>query len=217
MPNVLLTGFEPFDGERINPSWEAVRHLEGLILPDGSRVITKQLPCVFDIARQQLTDALDHWQPWIAIAIGQAGGRPELSLERVAINIDDARIPDNAGQQPIDRPVIPNGPAAWFTTLPIKSMVATLREAGIPAGVSHSAGTYVCNHVFYGLMHQASRRPGLSKAGFIHIPYLPEQAQRHPPGTPSMPLVQMVNGLKLALKTACEVKEDICLSIGTTH
>ncbi|MBB5020364.1 pyroglutamyl-peptidase [Chitinivorax tropicus] len=217
MEKVLLTGFEPFDGERLNPSWEAVRQLQGHVLSDGSQIFTIQLPCVFDIARQNMTDALDSLQPWMVLAVGQAGGRAELSFERVAINLDDARIPDNAGQQPIDRPVIPNGPAAWFTTLPVKSIVLALQEAGIPAGISHSAGTYVCNHVFYGLMHQASRRPSLAKAGFVHIPYLPEQAARQPKPQPSMPLAQMVSGLELALETAVNTRVDCKISAGSTH
>jgi len=216
MSTLLLTGFEPFDGETLNPSWEAVRQLDGELL-DGCRIVAVQLPCVFGKALQALCQALARHQPSLVLAVGQAGGRAELSLERVAINLDDARIPDNAGAQPIDVPVIAGAPAAYFSTLPLKAMVAALRENAIPAGVSHSAGTYVCNHVFFGLMHAASQLPGLRRAGFLHIPYLPQQAAAHASGTPSMALPQIVSGMRIALRTALQTVHDVRLSGGTTH
>lgn len=135
----------------------------------------------------------------------------------MAINLDDARIPDNAGAQPIDSPIVAEGPAAYFTTLPIKAMVAALREAGLPAAVSHSAGTYVCNHLFYGLMHEIVRGGSSCRGGFLHIPYLPEQAARQPAGTPSMGLPQIVQGVGIALDAALCHERDLVVTGGTTH
>lgn len=182
MQKVLITGFEPFGGERVNPSWEVVKQLNDMEFA-GARIIARQLPCVFGAALEALNTAIDEVQPVMVLAIGQAGGRTDITLERVAINIDDARIPDNQGQQPIDETIVASGPAAYFSTLPIKAMVNSMREAGIPASVSQTAGTYVCNHVMYGLLHRLSDQQAI-KGGFIHIPYLPEQAAAHP-GAPS--------------------------------
>ncbi|TWI54813.1 pyroglutamyl-peptidase [Pseudomonas duriflava] len=205
MTTILLTGFEPFENEPINPSWEAVRRLDGLKL-SSAYIVTRQLPCVFGAALVALDHALAAYQPALVIGVGQAGGRADLSIERVAINVNDARIADNNGQQPIDTPVVPGGPAAYFSTLPIKAMAHALRTSGIPASISQTAGTFVCNHVFYGLMH---RLAGTNvRAGFIHIPYLPEQAARHP-GQPSLALDTVVAGLELALRTAIATGKDL--------
>jgi pyroglutamyl-peptidase len=195
---LLLTGFEPFGGETINPSWELARALHGERL-EGLRVQALQLPCVFGQALATLDEALAHQRPALVLALGQAGGRCDLSLERVAINVDDARIPDNAGAQPIDQPVVAGGPAAYFSTLPIKAMVAGLRAAGYPASVSQTAGTFVCNHVFYGLQHRLAGS-GV-RSGFMHIPYLPQQAARQS-GAASLPLELMVTATRLALQLA---------------
>jgi pyroglutamyl-peptidase len=183
-PNVLLTGFEPFDGESSNPSWEAVRALEGREVA-GHRIEVLCLPVEFGASLRRLRNALRR-RPAMVLAVGQAGGRSAISIERVAINLDDARIPDNAGAQPIDRRVVRSGPAAYFARLPLKTLRAALGDAGIPAEISHSAGTFVCNHVFYGLMHALRARPSV-RAGFVHIPYSPAQAARHP-GAPSLPV-----------------------------
>lgn len=203
---LLLTGFAPFGGEDLNPSWEAVRRLDGERLGDLT-VVAAQLPTEFGTALKMLDDLLDHHRPTLVVAVGQAGGRAELSLERIAINVDDARIPDNAGRQPIDEPVVAGGPAAYFSTLPIKAMVHALRAAGIPAAVSQTAGTFVCNHVFYGLQHRL-QGTGV-RGGFIHIPYLPAQAAAQP-GAPSMALETLVAGLRLALTCAATTGEDLC-------
>ncbi len=203
MKNILLTGFEPFGGETVNPSWELVRALHGEVIADA-RVVAVQLPCVFGEALRQLDEALTRVGPGLVLAIGQAGGRCDLSLERVAINVDDARIPDNAGAQPVDQPVVPDGPAAYFSTLPIKAIVAGLREAGHPASVSQTAGTFVCNHLFYGLQHRL-HGTGI-RSGFLHIPYLPSQAARHP-GTASMPLPTLVAAVRLAVSLALTADE----------
>ncbi|OUM01813.1 pyroglutamyl-peptidase I [Variovorax sp. JS1663] len=206
--NILLTGFEPFDKEAINPSWEAVRALDGWRC-EGAVVHARRISCVFGAALRELDPAIDELRPVLAIGVGQAGGRSEITPERVAINMDDGRICDNAGCQPIDVPVVAGAPAAYFSTLPIKAMVRALREAGIPASVSNSAGTFVCNHLFFGLMHRIAMRPapGL-RGGFIHIPYLPEQAVRFP-GMPSMALETVTTGLRIAVATALAVHDDV--------
>lgn len=214
MKTVLITGFEPFGGEQINPSWEVVSQLDNAIL-GGCRVVARQLPCVFGESLAVLNSAIDTLSPSVVLAVGQAGGRTDITVERVAINVDDARIPDNRGNQPVDVPVIPNGPAAWFSTLPIKAMVSAIREAGIPASVSQTAGTFVCNHVMYGLLHKLSSMADV-KGGFIHIPYLPQQAAAHP-GAPSMAVDTVRRALETAIITALYVDADIIVAGGATH
>lgn len=214
MQTVLITGFEPFGGETVNPSWEVVKLLDGMII-DDCRVVARQLPCVFGESLEVLNAAIDALQPSVVLAIGQAGGRVDVTVERVAINVDDARIPDNRGQQPVDVAIVPGGPAAWFSTLPIKAMVAALREAGIPASVSQTAGTFVCNHVMYGVLHKLADRPEV-KGGFIHIPYLPEQAAAHP-GAPSMATQTLKQALEIAIAVSLRQAHDIKVVGGATH
>jgi pyroglutamyl-peptidase len=216
MKTVLLTGFEPFDGAAINPSWEAVRQLDGWS-GDGFVVEARELPCVFGDAAEALRGHVDALRPDIVIAVGQAGGRPEISLERIAINVDDARIPDNAGRQPVDVPIVADGPAAWFTTLPIKAIVAAIRARGIKAGVSQTAGTFVCNHVFYALMHHLRGRGQAVKAGFIHVPFLPEQAAAWPEPAPAMTLDEIVTALRVAVEVALRTDADLVEAGGATH
>lgn len=210
VPRVLLTGFDPFGGELLNPSWLAVKALHGRQVA-GHRIVAEQLPTVFDKSLAILRTLLKQHQPALVICVGQAGGRSAISLERVAININDARIADNAGAQPVDMPVIPAAPAAYFSTLPIKAMRQALLAEGISAEVSQTAGTFVCNHVFYGLMHQLATQRGLkkTKGGFIHVPWLPEQ------GTPSVPLDEIVCGIKLAVRVALSTKTDTVVGAGT--
>jgi pyroglutamyl-peptidase len=210
---ILLTGFEPFNKETINPAWEAVRALAGW-RGDGFVVEARQLPCLFGLANRVLNDALDDLKPALVIAVGQAGGRVDLSVERVAINVDDAPIPDNARRQLVDEPIVRDGPAAYFSTLPIKAIVQAMRAAGLPASVSQTAGTFVCNHAFYGLMHATAG--SAVRAGFIHIPYLPEQAAAHP-GAASMALEDVVRGLKVAIEVTLAVDRDIAEAGGQTH
>lgn len=214
MKTVLLTGFEPFNKEPVNPAWEAVRGLDGWG-EDGFRVVARQLPCAFGAAIDTMRAAVDELKPALVIAVGQAGGRVDLSVERVAINVDDAPIEDNVQRQPVDQAIVAGGPAAYFSTLPIKAIVQALRAAGLPASVSQTAGTFVCNHLFYGLMHVQASRPWM-RAGFIHIPYLPEQAARHP-GTASMALGLVVEGLRVAVRTALDTAGDISAGAGATH
>lgn len=211
---VLLTGFEPFNRAHINPAWEAVRALEGWH-GDGFRVEVRQLPCVFGQAVEAITQAVDALNPDVVIALGQAGGRPDISVERVAINVDDASILDNAGLQPVDAAIVPGGPAAYFSTLPIKAIVRALRERGLAASVSQTAGTFVCNHVFYGLMHHTAGRP--VKAGFIHVPFLPEQAEGRPDNPPSMALSDIVAGVRTAVEVALTTIGDVREGGGATH
>jgi pyroglutamyl-peptidase len=213
-PVILLTGFEPFGGESVNPSWQVAQALHGEIIA-GARVHSLCLPCAFGDALDVLGAELARQRPGIVLALGQATGRADFSPERVAINLNDARIPCNAGRQPIDEPVVPGAPAAYFSTLPIKAIVAALREAGLPAAVSQSAGTYVCNHVFYGLMHALRRRRGV-RAGFMHLPLLPEQAAARAtvPTPPSLPLATLVQGVRLALATAVTTTADLRASGG---
>jgi pyroglutamyl-peptidase len=207
----LVTGFEPFDGDRINPSSAALRRLPARL--GGLSLATRVLPCVFGEAGAALEAAIAETAPDLVLAVGLAGGRAELSLERVAINLDDARIADNAGNRPIDRPVVAGGPAAYFATLPIKAAAAALREAGLPAAVSNSAGTFVCNHVFYRLMHAAATAAPGFRAGFLHVPYLPEQAAERP-GAPSLALDDIARGIAIVLAVAAARADDIATAEG---
>lgn len=213
---VLLTGFAPFDGEIDNPSWLAVRRLEGEIV-QGNRIAARELPTAFGDSLRELREHIDALRPTLVLCVGQAGGSARLSIERVAINIDDARIADNRGAQPIDTPVVADGPAAYFSTLPIKAMLAALREAAIPAEISQSAGTYVCNHVFYGLMHALSQHGQAGvRGGFIHIPYSPAQALRHP-GATSLPIDSVVLALRVMLDTALATTVDRRIAGGAEY
>lgn len=212
---ILLTGFEPFGGEATNPSWTAVRGASDVLRAEGLEVAAVELPCVFGAALTALDEALAEHRPALVVCAGQAGGRPGISLERVAINCDDARIPDNAGNAPVDEPVLPEAPAAYFGTLPIKAALQELRRRGIPSEVSQTAGTYVCNHVFFGLMHALRRTPDV-RGGFIHVPYGPDQV---PPGSglPSMPLEQMTEALAAVVRTALATTTDLKLAAGAIH
>lgn len=206
MQNVLLTGFEPFDKAAVNPSWEAVRQLDGVPLSEGVKIVARCLPCAFATAAETLLQLINELQPAMVIATGLGPGRSDISIERVAINVNDARIPDNLGAQPIDTSVVEGGPAAYFSTLPIKGMVKAVREAGIPASVSQTAGTFVCNQVFYRLQH-ALVGTGV-RSGFIHVPGLPGSSE------PSMVLSTTVEGLRVAALAAWQTQADVVLAGG---
>lgn len=206
MQNVLLTGFEPFDKAAVNPSWEAVRQLDGVSLSEGVTMVAHCLPCAFATAAETLLQLINELQPAMVIATGLGPGRSDISIERVAINVNDARIPDNLGAQPIDTAVVEGGPAAYFSTLPIKGMVKAVRDAGIAASVSQTAGTFVCNQVYYRLQH-ALAGTGV-RSGFIHVPGLPES------GEPSMALSTTVEGLRVAALAAWQAQADIVLAGG---
>ncbi|MFO1473487.1 MAG: pyroglutamyl-peptidase I [Lysobacterales bacterium] len=202
-PTLLLTGFDPFDGAKSNPSWDAASALDGCVI-GGHRIAARRLPTEFEASLRALRAAIRETGPSLVVCTGLAGGRKELSLERVAINVDDARIADNIGAQPVDARIAARGPAAYFTTLPIKAMLAALEKQGIPAHVSQTAGTFVCNHVFYGLMHALRRTPGV-RGGFIHVPRA---------GRGGMPLDQIVEGLRIALRVAATTRTDARLAAG---
>ncbi|MFC4056854.1 pyroglutamyl-peptidase I [Planomonospora corallina] len=203
----LLAGFEPFDGATVNPSWEAVRQVAG--------VHAVLLPCVFGESLERLRAAMLEHEPEVVVCVGQAGGRADVTVERVALNLDDARIPDNAGNQPVDQPVVPGGPAAYFATLPVKACVAAARKAGVPASVSHSAGTFVCNHVFYGLMHLIATDFPKVRGGFVHVPFAPGQVLDH--GGPSMPTPLVAEALTAIVTAAVLVQDDLRLAGGSLH
>ena len=214
---ILLTGFEPFGGESVNPSWQIAQALDGWAC-EGQTVRAVRLPCAFGDALRTLDDALAAHRPELVVCLGQAGGRTEISLERVALNVDDARIPDNLGRQPIDAAVVAGGPAAYFSTLPIKAIARDLREAGVAAAVSNTAGTFVCNHVFYALMHRLATAPALARTrgGFVHVPYTPEQVAARP-GVAAMALETQVEGIRQALRSAVLTRADVRETAGREH
>ncbi len=211
-PTLLITGFEPFGGEAVNPSWEVARALQGQRIEDHV-VQAAQLPCVFAEAPRVLLQAIAQARPRLVVALGLAGSRSALSFERVAVNLIDARIADNAGAQPLDEPVLRGAPAAYFTRLPVKAMAAAVAAAGLPAELSHSAGSFVCNQVFYRLMHALRRRPAV-RGGFVHLPPLPQQAEAHP-GSRPLALDEQVQGLRLALLAALQHERDARVAGGT--
>ena len=209
---ILVTGFEPFGGDSLNPSREVVRQMDGRRVA-GHAIVGRCLPCAFGAALPALHALIDDLRPGLVIALGLAGSRGALSIERVAINLVDARIADNAGEQPIDVPVIAGAPAAYFASLPVKAMHAGLREAGIACEVSHSAGTFVCNQVFFALMHRLRAFPH-ARGGFIHLPPLPEHAALHASGRP-MALDEQVRAVLLAVGIAVTRQGDLAASAGT--
>ncbi|CAM2775912.1 pyroglutamyl-peptidase I [Pseudomonas fluorescens] len=210
MQTVLLMGFEPFDQDPVNPSWEAVRQLDGVQLAEGVQIAARRLPCAFSTVGKCLTGLIAELRPAMVIATGLGPGRSDISIERVAINVNDARIPDNLGEQPIDTAVVVGGPAAYFSTLPIKAMVKALRDAGVAASVSQTAGTFVCNQVFYLLQHALVGTD--VRSGFIHVPNLPEQVADT--GQASMPLVTTVEGLREAVRVAWSTEVETVQSGG---
>ena len=190
MKKLLITGFDPFGGETVNPSWEAVR-----LLPDriGEYELCKlQIPTVFGEAGQRVLQKAAEVNPDVILCIGQAGGRAAVTPERIGINVRSARIADNAGNQPQEEPIVPNGPDGLFATVPVVKMVQAIQNAGLPGAVSNTAGAFVCNDTLYTLLHHCA---GTSvRAGFIHVPYIPEQ------GTPNLPLEQIVQALTAAIE-----------------
>ena len=194
MKKLLITGFDPFGGETINPAWEAVKLLPDII---GDYELCKlEIPTVFGLGAEKVLAAAENCQPELILCIGQAGGRSAVTPERVAINLRDARIPDNQGLQPEEEPVVPGGPDAIFATVPVKAMAQAIRDAGFPGAVSHTAGTFVCNDVLYTLLHRF--RGTQIRVGFIHVPFLPQQ------GEPSLPLEQTTAALLAAIRAAVQ-------------
>jgi pyroglutamyl-peptidase len=199
---VLITGFDPFDDEAINPAWEAVNALPDVI--DGIEVIKVQIPTVFKKSAKKLFETIEAVKPDAVICVGQAGGRFDFNVERIAINVDDARIPDNEGKQPIDEKIFEDGENAYFATLPIKAMVEEARKAGVPASVSNTAGTFVCNHIMYYI----SKNNLNIRGGFIHVPYIAQQVI----GKKNMPFMEVTTitkGLVASIRSLKDHDVDI--------
>ena len=212
---ILVTGFDPFGGEKVNPALEAVKSLPSVI--HGAEIRWVEIPTVFYKSAEVLEAEINRYHPDVVLCIGQAGGRASLTPERVAINQDDARIPDNQGNQPIDEPIRMDGEVAYFSTLPIKAMVQAIKEEGLPATVSNTAGTFVCNHLMYQALYLADKKFPHMRAGFMHIPYLTEQVLNKP-NTASMCLTDIVRGIEAAIVAIVDYKDkDIKLVGGTTH
>lgn len=212
---ILVTGFDPFDGESCNPSWDAVSQLSEQIA--GAEIVTKCVLTEFRRATAEVSEAIDELAPDAVVFVGQAGGRADVTPERVAINLEDARIPDNAGAQPIDVPVADDGPAAYFSTLPVKAMVAAIRDTGLPAYLSNSAGTFVCNDLMYGVLHHLAVTGRTAvRAGFVHVPFVPEQAARYE-GAASWPLDDIVRALTAAIEAVVALEDDPKIALGATH
>jgi pyroglutamyl-peptidase len=212
---VLVAGFEPFAGETENPSLEIARTLHGKRIA-GRRIVGAALPTEFARSLPALDALLKKHKPELVLAIGQAGGRAQISLERVAINLIDARIADNAGDQPVDKPVVRNAPDAYFSTLPLKAMLRRLQDAGIPVTLSQTAGTFVCNQVFFGLAHRLAKRAKRTRGGFVHVPYLPQQAARNG-DAPSMELAMMIEAIRLCIETALTTRKELHYAAGAMH
>lgn len=209
---ILITGFDPFGGENINPALEAVKKLPDTIL--GQEVIKIEIPTVFRKSLEKIEENIEKHNPDVVISVGQAGGRFGVTPERVAINMDDARIKDNEGNQPIDISIYEDGEAAYFSNLPIKAMVKEMTDNGIPASVSNSAGTFVCNHVMYGILYLVDKKYPNIRGGFIHVPYIPSQVTTKP-NNPSMSIDDIAKGLELSIKAVIENSSDIKTVGGT--
>ena len=203
---IIVTGFDPFGGEKINPSIECVKALPEI---EGVELIRLELPTVFKESAKRLNEVINDVKPDAVLSVGQAGGRAGITMERIAINVDDARIPDNISQQPIDEAIQLDGEAAYFTTLPIKRIVKAIREAGISAEVSNSAGTFVCNHIMYQALFAATKDDKPFKAGFMHIPFIPEQTE----DKPSLPLDVSTKALQIAIETIRDYLNDEDLKV----
>ena len=205
MTKVLVTGSDPFGGDAMNPAFEAVKLMPDMI--NDATIIKLEVPTVFKKSIDVLKEAIAKEKPEVVVCVGQAGGRFDVTPERVAINQDDARIPDNEKNQPIDVPIFEDGDTAYFSKLPIKAMVATMREGGVPASVSNSAGTFVCNHIMYGLLYLIDKEFPDIRGGFIHVPFATEQVIDRP-NAPSLTLEQIAEGLRLSVVAILENEED---------
>ena len=213
MTTILLTGFEPFNGAATNPSWQAVR-LVAERWGGPETLIIAELPVAFGRTGDRMRALLAEHQPDLVVAAGLANGRGQITPERVAINVDDARIPDNDGRRVIDGPIVPGGPAAYFSSLPVKAIVAALRDRDIPATVSNTAGTFLCNDVFYVLMDEIAQSYPGTRGGFVHVPLATEDA---PADQPSLPLATIADALGIVIATSLRTVGDLALVGGAEH
>lgn len=210
---ILITGFEPFGGEAINPAWEAVKRLPDAVA--GAQLIKLEVPTAFYRCGPAVEAAIEAHRPDAVVCVGQAGGRACVTVERVAINLADAAIPDNEGKSPVDVPIVPDGPAAYFATLPVKAIVRHIRAHGLPCQLSHTAGTFVCNCLMYQVLHFAAAQKPHPRAGFIHVPFTEEQAAGKPGNTPSAPLAAITKALELACEAIAAHPCDTHESMGS--
>ena len=210
----LVTGFTPFNGEKINSSWQIVKALPGAI--SGYKIIKLRVPTEFGRSINVVIKAIDKLKPDIVLCLGQAGGRAQMSVERVAINVNDARIVDNAGVQPIDEAIAEDAPAAYFCTLPVKAMVHSMLDQNIPAEVSNTAGTFVCNHLIFGVLHHIALRQYPIRAGFMHVPFVDSQVVGRD-DVPSLTLPAMIEATKTAIIAAIKHRADIKTIAGVHH
>lgn len=213
---VLITGFDPFGGETVNPAYEAVK-----LLPDtiaGAQIIKMEIPTVFARSGPAVEEGIQKHQPDVVINVGQAGGRSCVTIEKVAINLAEARIPDNDGDSPMDQPLQEDGDTAYFATIPVKAIVENVRSHGLPCHISYTAGTYVCNCVMYNVLYLTAKKYPNIRAGFIHVPYASEQVVNKPNGTPAMSLEAIAKSLEYAIEAVVNHKEDVKKALGgTTH
>lgn len=212
---VLVTGFDPFGGEAVNPAFEAVK-----LLPDeiaGAEIIKLEIPTVFSKCGPAVEAGIQKYEPDVVINVGQAGGRSCVTIEQVAVNLAEARIPDNDGEQPSDEPVQKDGAPAYYATIPVKAIVKNIRDHGIPCHISYTAGTYVCNCIMYNVLHMAATKYSNIRAGFIHVPFAAQQAVEKPNGTPFMSLEMIADSLRYAIEAAVKNEEDIAGIMGETH
>lgn len=215
MMKILVTAFDPFGGEELNPALEAVKNLE--VEMEGVELFKLEVPTVFNDSIDRVIAEIERISPDKILMVGQAGGRFDITPERLAINLDDARIPDNKGNQPIDRRIVERGENAYFSTLPVKAIVREIRAMGLPASLSNTAGTFVCNHLMYGVLHHIVVNGLDIKAGFIHVPFIPAQAASKTPSQPSLGLDDIVRGLKGALRAIVIYDEDLTEVMGEIH
>ena len=211
---ILVTAFDPFGGEDVNPALEAVK-----LLPDTiarAEVVKLEVPTVFGKSLKVLKANIDDVRPDLVLGVGQAGGRYDITVERVAINVNDARIADNEDNQPIDTPIFEDGLNAYFATLPIKRMVEAVHDVDLPASVSNTAGTFVCNHLMYGILYFVAKAYPEARGGFVHVPFIPEQVVEKRM-QPSMALSDIARGLEAAIAAAVEHREDVTVTGGTLH
>lgn len=212
---LLLTAFDPFGGSDINPAQEAVKLLPHQL--DDIQIIKLEVPTIFHESIKTVAAAMEKERPDVVLCVGQAGGRYDVTPERVAINVDDARIPDNAGNQPLDTPIFADGAPAYFSSLPIKAIVQEIRKSGLPSSVSNTAGTFVCNHLMYGVLYHIDKYYPKMRGGFIHVPFIPQQVLSHPSPAPYMSQIDIAKALEAAIKAILVNEQDIIAAGGREH